>query len=154
VTNEENTFYRWKKQCAGRGLSELELGSLRHENSTLKQVVADLTLDRRVNAKRIYRLYGDEGLTVRTKPRQKLASRARVPLPAPTRPNERWSMDLVSARTADGRWFRMLTVLDIYTRESLALVADRSLTGVKVVRGWRIYAATSDAPAPQLALCH
>jgi putative transposase len=86
----------------------------------------------RVNAKRIYRLYGDEGLTVRTKPRKKLASRARVPLPAPTRPNERWSMDFVSARTADGRWFRTLTVLDVYTRESLALVADRSLTGVKV----------------------
>jgi len=86
----------------------------------------------RVNAKRIYRLYGDEGLTVRTKPRRKLASRARVPLPAPTRPNERWSMDFVSARTADGRWFRTLTVLDVFTRESLALLADRSLTGVKV----------------------
>ena len=40
-----------------------------------------------------------EGLEVRTKPRKKLASRARVPLPAPTRPNERWSMDFVSART-------------------------------------------------------
>lgn len=86
----------------------------------------------RVNAKRIYRLYQDEGLTVRTKPRRRLASRARVPLPAPTRPNERWSMDFVSARLADGRWFRTLTVLDVYTRESLALVADRSLTGVKV----------------------
>ncbi len=41
-------------------------------------------------------------------------------------------MDFVSARLADGRWFRTLTVLDLYTRESLALVADRSLTGVKV----------------------
>jgi putative transposase len=86
----------------------------------------------RVNAQRIYRLYCDEGLTVRTKPRKRLASRARVPLPAPTRPNERWSMDFVSARLADGRWFRTLTVLDVYTREALALVADRSLTGVKV----------------------
>jgi putative transposase len=85
-----------------------------------------------VNAKRIYRLYGDEGLTVRTKPRKRLASRPRVPMPAATRPNERWSMDFVSARLADGRWFRTLTVLDLYTRESLALVADRSLTGVKV----------------------
>jgi putative transposase len=58
----------------------------------------------RVNAKRIYRLYCDEGLTVRTKPRKRLASRARVPVPAPTRPNERWSMDFVSARlvTVDG----------------------------------------------------
>ena len=41
-------------------------------------------------------------------------------------------MDFVSARLADGRWFRTLTVLDLYTRESLALVADRALTGIKV----------------------
>ena len=83
----------------------------------------------RVNAKRVYRLYGQEGLEVRTKPRKKLASRARMPLP---RPNERWSMDFISARLIDARWFRTLTVLDLFTRESLALVADRSLTGVKV----------------------
>ena len=45
----EATFYRWKKQFAGLGLSELrELRSLRHENSKLKQVVADLTLDRHI----------------------------------------------------------------------------------------------------------
>jgi putative transposase len=48
----------------------------------------------RVNAKRIYRLYSLERLEVRTKPRKKLASRARVPLPRPTRPNERWSNGL------------------------------------------------------------
>jgi putative transposase len=41
-------------------------------------------------------------------------------------------MDFVSARLANGRWFRTLTVLDLYTRESVALVADRSLTGIKV----------------------
>jgi putative transposase len=86
----------------------------------------------KVNAKRIYRLYDLEELAVRTKPRKKLASRARVPAVAPTRANERWTMDFVSARTTDGRWFRTLTVVDIYTREALALVADRSLTGVKV----------------------
>jgi putative transposase len=86
----------------------------------------------RVNAKRVYRLYDREGLAVRTKPRKKLASRARVPAVAPTRPNERWTMDFVSARTNEGRWFRTLTVVDIYTREALALVVDRSLTGVKV----------------------
>jgi len=45
----EQTFYRWRKQFAGLGLSELrELRSLRHENSKLKQVVADLTLDRHI----------------------------------------------------------------------------------------------------------
>jgi putative transposase len=74
----------------------------------------------RVNAKRIYRLYGDKGLMVRTKPRQRLASRPRVPMPTATRPNGRWSMDFVSARLVDGRWFRALTVLGVYTRELLA----------------------------------
>jgi putative transposase len=45
----EQTFYRWKKQFAGLGLSEVrELRSLRHENAKLKQLVADLTLDRRI----------------------------------------------------------------------------------------------------------
>ena len=45
----EQTFYRWKKQFAGLGLQELcELRSLRHENARLKQVVADLTLDRHI----------------------------------------------------------------------------------------------------------
>jgi len=43
----EQTFYRWKKQFTDLGLQELrELRSLRHENAKLKQVVADLTLDR------------------------------------------------------------------------------------------------------------
>ncbi|PYR47665.1 MAG: hypothetical protein DMF89_18125 [Acidobacteria bacterium] len=59
----------------------------------------------RVNAKGIYRLYRLEGLEVRTKPRKKLASRARVPLPRPSRPNERWNMDFLRARLADWRWF-------------------------------------------------
>ena len=147
------TTYRLSQRRAAR-LIPVRIGTLRYQSirdrqDALRQRLRELAAVRvrfgyrrltvllkregwRVNAKRIYRLYGDEGLTVRTKPRKKLASRARVPLPAPTRPNERWSMDFVSARTADGRWFRTLTVLDVYTREAVALVADRSLTGVKV----------------------
>ena len=100
----------------------------------------------RVNAKRIYRLYGLEGLEVRTKPRRKLASRARVPRPAVTRPDERWSMDFVSARLADGRWFRTLTVLDVYARECVALVADRSLTGAKVAAALTVLLKTRAKP--------
>jgi putative transposase len=45
----EQSFYRWKKQFAGVGLQDVrELRSLRHENSKLKQLVADLTLDRHI----------------------------------------------------------------------------------------------------------
>ena len=58
-----------------------------------------------VNAKRIYRLYMDEGLTVRTKHRTKAAGRARVPQTIATAPNQRWSTDFMSARGAEGSVF-------------------------------------------------
>ena len=83
-----------------------------------------------VNAKRIYRLYSEEGLTVRTK----AAGRARVPQPGATAPNQRWSMDFMRERIAEGRWFRILTVVDQFTRECLCLLADQSLTGEKVAQ--------------------
>jgi putative transposase len=85
-----------------------------------------------VNAKRIYRLYCEEGLSVRSQPRKKLASRDRVTPPAAGRPNERWSMDFVSARQTNGRQFRILTVMDQFTRECVALEADVSMNGAKV----------------------
>jgi putative transposase len=72
-----------------------------------------------VNAKGVYRLYREEELQVRTAKRTKRARQARVPLPGAGRPNQRWSMDFVSDRFADGRWFRILMVVDRYTRECL-----------------------------------
>jgi putative transposase len=86
-----------------------------------------------VNAKRIYRLYSEEGLSVRTKLRKKIARRQRVPVPAATRPNQCWSMDFMSDRLADGRPFRILTMVDQFTRECVGLEADRSMSGPKVV---------------------
>jgi putative transposase len=85
-----------------------------------------------INAKRIYRLYCEEGLSVRSQPRKKLASRVRVTPPAAARPNERWSMDCISARLTTGRQFRILTVVDQFTRECVALEADVSMNGSKV----------------------
>ena len=77
-----------------------------------------------VNAKRIYRLYPEEGPTVRTKVRVRAARRYRVPQTVATAPNQRWSMDFMSVRVADGRWVRILTVVDHFTRECLCLLAD------------------------------
>ena len=88
---------------------------------------------RPVNAKRIYRLYAEAGLQLRTKKRAKRAAHTRVPLPSPARANQRWSMDFVSDRLADGRWFRILTIVDQYTRECLCAHAERSQTGASVV---------------------
>ena len=100
----------------------------------------------KVNAKRIYRLYTEDGLAVRTKVRKKIARRARVPALRATRPNERWSMDFVAARLIDGRWFRVLTVVDQFTRECMLLLADSSLTGQKVALALSQVIAERGAP--------
>jgi len=69
---------------------------------------------------------------VRTKKRVKSAAQVRITLAEATFANQRWSMDFVSERLADGRWFRILTIVDQYTRECLCTYADRSQTGEKV----------------------
>jgi putative transposase len=87
-----------------------------------------------VNAKRIYRLYREEELIVRTKQRRKMARRRPVASGVAARPNQCWSMDFVSDKLADGRSIRILTVVDQFTRECVALEADRSMTGMKVAQ--------------------
>ena len=99
-----------------------------------------------VNAKRIYRLYTEDGLTVRSKVRRKIARRQRTPLLRAIRPNQRWAMDFVSERLYDGRWFRVLTVVDQFTRECLLLLTDSSLTGHKVALAMSQVIAERDAP--------
>jgi len=85
-----------------------------------------------VNAKRIYRLYTEEGLIVRTKKRKEHAQRQRVAQGSALRPDQKWSMDFVAQRLPDGRWIRVLTVVDQHTRECVTLMADHTLSGEKV----------------------
>lgn len=85
-----------------------------------------------VNAKRVYRLYKEEGLIVGTKQRKKLARQTRVSVAEASAPNQRWSMDFVQARLVDGRWFRVLTVVNQFTRGCVLLYADLSMSGAKV----------------------
>ena len=70
-----------------------------------------------MNAKRIYRLYSEEQLIVRTKQRRKIARRQRGTMAAATAVNQCWSMDFMSDKLADGRSLRILTVVDQFTRE-------------------------------------
>lgn len=87
-----------------------------------------------VNHKRVYRLYKEEGLSVRRRGRKRVAREARLPLPAPVGPNELWSLDFVSDALAWGRRIRLLCVIDAFTRESLAIEVDTSLPGVRVAQ--------------------
>ena len=74
------------------------------------------------NHKRVYRLYRQEGMSLRHKrPRRSKASQQRQPVIAAQRVNQVWSMDFVADNLFDGRKLRMLTVVDCYSRESLAI---------------------------------
>ena len=85
-----------------------------------------------VNHKKVYRLYTEDGLTVRTKKRKKMASRARNPLKRARCTNEQWSMDFIHDRLEDGKSLRMLAVVDNFNRECLLLRAARSMRGEHV----------------------
>lgn len=87
----------------------------------------------KVNAKRVYRLYDEENLKVRSVERKKIARRQRVPQAQACGPNQCWSADFVSDKLSDGRSIRILTVIDQFTRECVWLEADRSMNGPKVV---------------------
>ncbi|UJL80381.1 IS3 family transposase (plasmid) [Agrobacterium vitis] len=87
-----------------------------------------------VNHKRLFRLYREEKLTVRKRGGRKRAIGTRAPMLIPLAANDRWSLDFVSDQFTDGRRFRVLTVVDDCTRECLGLVADTSLSGLRVAR--------------------
>jgi len=88
-----------------------------------------------VNHKRVYRLYTLENLTIRRKaPRRAVSSQVRQGRPAIAAANQVWAMDFVSDSLADGRRVRVLTVLDVFTREALAIRTGVRFTGEQVVR--------------------
>jgi len=87
-----------------------------------------------VNHKRIARLYRTEGLAVRQRTRKSRPRIQRGRPPAPQRANEQWALDFLQDALASGRTIRLLSVIDVFTREALALVVDTSLPGSRVVR--------------------
>lgn len=86
------------------------------------------------NHKRVYRLYCQAGLNLRRKrPRRRKAAAHRLERPVLTAPNQCWSMDFVADALFDGRRFRALTIVDNFTKQSLAIKVDQQLNGEDVV---------------------
>lgn len=99
-------FYKYKAKFGGLDVSDArKLKALEDENTKLQ---------------------------VRKRGGRKRALGTRRPIPLPNRPNERWSLDFASCDFTDGRRFRVLAVVDDYNRECLVLVADTSLSGLRV----------------------
>ncbi|WP_441624649.1 IS3 family transposase [Cupriavidus sp. RAF12] len=133
------------------------------DQSALRQRIRDIALSRprfgylrilvmlrregwSVGKKRVYRLYRLEGLQLRMKvKRRKRIALLRGRPQEPTGPNQHWSMDFVHDQMLDGRTFRILTVIDQWSRESVCLEANFRLSGrcvgqaldrVAALRGW------------------
>ncbi len=86
-----------------------------------------------VNHKRLFRVYRAAGLSVRRKKRKRLA-RVGQPRFVATKPNQQWAIDFVHNRLASGRTVRVLSVVDTFTRECLALEVDTCLPSRRVTR--------------------
>ncbi len=99
-----------------------------------------------MNIKRLRRLYTEERLQVRKRAGRKRALGTRSPMTIPQEPNQRWSLDFVSDMFCHRR-LRILTVVDDFTRECVALVADTSLSGLRVARELDTAIATRKRPA-------
>ena len=83
---------------------------------------------------RIYRLYREEGLTVRKRKARRRAVGTRTPILIEAKANARWSLDFVHDQFALGRRFRILNIVDDVTRECLAAIPDTSISGRRVAR--------------------
>jgi len=87
-----------------------------------------------VNHKRVYRLYREDGLQMRPKkPRRHVTACRRMERAVATELNEGWSMDFMSDELFDGRRIRLLTIVDNFTRESLAIEVGERIGGQRVV---------------------
>jgi len=87
----------------------------------------------KVNNKAVYRIYRQEGLNLLYKGKRKRISQARIPKVDVTGINQCWAMDFMSDALFNGKRFRALTMMDLYSRECLNIYADNRITGDTVV---------------------
>ena len=149
----EEKSYSQRRACALAGIAPrvYRYQSSRSDDAGLRQRLRELSSERRrfgyrrlhlllkregveVNWKRLYRIYKEERLTVRKRGGRKRALGTRAPMAIPQDANQRWSLDFVSDALVDGRRFRILCVIDDFSRECLATVVDNSLSGERVAR--------------------
>ncbi|MCL4136903.1 UNVERIFIED_CONTAM: hypothetical protein GTU68_028190 [Idotea baltica] len=145
--------YSQRKACELVGIAPrvYRYQSTRSDDTELRKRLVELSAERRrfgyrrlhillkregweLNWKKLYRLYKEEKLTVRKRGGRKRALGTRAPMATPQDRNQRWSLDFVSDTLVDGRRFRILCVIDDFSRECLATVADNSLSGTRVAR--------------------
>ena len=100
----------------------------------------------------VYRLYKEEGLALKKRPqKRRKAVRHREERFRPTAPDQAWSLDFVADQLQDGRRCRSLTIVDVFTRESVAIEVGQSLRGEDVVR--TLNKLKHEGRVPKLLFC-
>ena len=137
IIGADRSAMRYRHRRADDAATRTRLKELAAERRRFGWRRLKLLLERegiRMNHKKLRRLYAEERLQVRRRGGRKRALGTRAPMTLPQGPNQRWSLDFVSDTLTDGRRFRILVVVDDFTRECLCLVADTSLSGARVAR--------------------
>jgi putative transposase len=132
----DRASYRYEPRPDRNAELRMELVKLARQKPRFGYRRLHVLLERRgfeVNVKRVHRLYVEQGLAVRRRRRKRLV-REQVAQARPTRPNQEWAMDFIVDSLATGRMVRILSVVDAFTRECLALEADTSLGSGRVTR--------------------
>ncbi len=133
----DRSTFQYRKRPSGDERVRRRLRELAHERRRFGYRRLGILLDRegiQANHKKVFRIYREEGLAVRRRAGRKRAIGTRRPILVPDRPNERWSLDFASDVLSDGRRFRTLCIVDDFSREALATIADISLSGQRVAR--------------------
>lgn len=130
--------HRYKSTADRQDFLRIRLRDLAHSRLSYGYRRLHTLLQRegwQVNVKRVYRLYTQEGLTMRRRrPKRRFVScKQRTDTPEPNACDERWCMDFMSDQLASGHQIRVLTIVDVFTRESLALHVGQSIRGYDVV---------------------
>jgi putative transposase len=144
--------YRYQSRCSDEGL-RLRLVELAREKPRFGYRRLHILLRRNgetVNHKRVHRVYREAGLSIRRKKR-KHCMRTGQPLRACTAANQEWALDFVHDAVESGRAIRVLSVVDAYTRECLALEVDTSFASRRVTRV--LEAILAERGVPQVIRC-
>lgn len=131
-----NYYYRLKRIQNDKKVI-LRMKELINMQNTMGCVMMHEILKREglvINHKRTQRIYQEQKLSLKVRKRTRRISQIRLELPEATRPNHRWSMDFVQGALWSGRQFRMLCVIDQFTKECPVIEVDFSLNGQRVAR--------------------
>jgi transposase InsO family protein len=137
IVNADRTMIRYRSQRAPDTALRTQLRDLANERKRFgyrRLFVLLRQSGEPSGINRIYRLYREEGLTVRKRRARRRAVGARAPILVAAKANARWSVDFVHDQLACGRRFRILNIVDDVTRECLAAIPDTSISGRRVAR--------------------